>query len=109
MQMAKAKTTTRRKPTTKRAAARKTTAPTLTRRQVISQLRKGVVQITFRKQDGTNRVVLGTLSQNEVPLALNDVERNGGDVRGVVTVWSVEDEGFRSFRLDSLRKFKLRS
>lgn len=100
-------TTTRRKAVaTKRAAsaARKTTAPILTRRQVVSQLRKGISRITFRKQDGTNRVLFGTLDQNEVPGVLTEVERNGGSTRGVVTVWDVEAYGFRSFRLENLRK-----
>jgi hypothetical protein len=76
----------------------------MTRRQAIAQLKKGICQITFRKEDGTNRVMFGTLSQNDVPGTLTETERNGGDVRGVVTVWDVESYGFRSFRLDRLRK-----
>ena len=68
--MATRKTTaTRRKAvvTKRTASARKTVTPVQTRRQVISVLRKGIAQITFRKEDGTNRVMFGTLSQNDVP------------------------------------------
>src|SRR5688572_4270537 len=80
-------------------------APIMTKGQAVALLKKGVCQVTFRKEDGTLRKMFATLHPNDVPEIQDKV---GGSVRNTVTAWDVESYGWRSFRIDRLRKLAIR-
>ncbi len=59
-----------------------------------------VAVITFTKKDGTVRELFGTLDAGVLP------ERNAPSTREsnkeVFTIWDLDAEGWRSFRIDSV-------
>lgn len=76
---------------------------------IISDLRNNVLNVRFHKEDGTVRVMRATLRQSIISAhrpeltveeykGLTDQKR----VKDVVTVWDVEVNDWRSFRLDRL-------
>ena len=72
--------------------------------QMLRALHAGVVQVSFTKKDGTQRVMECTLKsdmipQPELPLEEGKDKTINPDVQAV---WDVEKEGWRSFRWDSV-------
>ena len=71
-------------------------------------LRDNVVEVIFNKVDGTERVMMCTLNPTILP---ESVEKEGGvKVRNpdVQCVWDVDNNGWRSFRFDSVVDFKVK-
>ena len=73
------------------------------------QLKNGVVTVVFEKKDGTERTMRATLSDNYVPQVLSVYD--GQEAKpakqlndNVQAVWDIDSEGWRSFRLDSVKK-----
>lgn len=69
-------------------------------------LHKGVVEVTFQKNDGTERVMKCTLYEGLVP----KVEPSGKTKQpnpDVMPVWDIEANGWRSFRYDSIQTVKV--
>ena len=71
-------------------------------------LKNGVVTVVFEKKDGTERTMRATLSDNYVPQVL--AEYDGQEAKpakqlndNVQAVWDIDAEGWRSFRLDSVK------
>jgi hypothetical protein len=66
------------------------------------------VIIFFKKKDGTERKMLCTLSENEIPAEKlpKNVQRASNDE--VCPVFDVENQGWRSFRWDSLTKIEFK-
>ena len=65
-------------------------------------LHEGIVEITFTKANGEERVMLATLSEALIPL---DLMPSGSDRKKsdeVQAVYDVEADGWRSFRWDSI-------
>jgi hypothetical protein len=64
-------------------------------------LKSNVISITFEKVDGSIRVMRATLDPAIVPPS---PPKSGGKTREpnleVIPVWSIEDQGWRSFRKD---------
>lgn len=81
------------------------TAIELDRRSLISAAKKGEINVTFKKKDGTTRKMRCTLN-NELAPEVATMDKLGGDQRGVLTVFDLDVKGFRSFRLDSLKSAK---
>jgi len=71
-------------------------------------IKKHVVRIEFTKKDGTNRVLVGTTKPNHIP---KDKKPTGDDTRKksteVVVVFDLDKSEWRSFRIDSLTKFRI--
>lgn len=78
------------------------------------QLKNGVVTVTFEKKDGTERTMRATLSDNyvpqvEEPALLSEYDGNIPKKAkqlndSVQSVWDIDENGWRSFRLDSIRR-----
>jgi hypothetical protein len=77
------------------------------------QLQNGVVTVVFEKTDGTERVMRCTLSDLYVPqvepqmLSEYDgqVPKNTRQINdSVQSVWDIDNNGWRSFRLDSVKQ-----
>lgn len=72
-----------------------------TKDDLITLLQKEVVEVTFKKLDGTERVMPCTLMPSFFPdpkkEATQKHEKN-------IVVWAIESNGFRSFRYDRVTK-----
>lgn len=71
-----------------------------------SELFKNIVTVDFIKKDGTQRKLRCTLMPSELPHkedTLKPVHSNPD----VLAVWDLENEGWRSFRYDSVIGFTL--
>jgi len=68
------------------------------------ELKNGVVSVLFEKQDGTERLMKCTLSDDYVPLMdTNGVASKRAKNPDVLAVWDTENLGWRSFRFDSVK------
>lgn len=69
-------------------------------------LKERVVEITFTKKDGSERVMKCTLSENLIPQAENssDTAKNRKTSDEALPVYDLEAEGWRSFRWDSVKQ-----
>ena len=65
-------------------------------------LRSEIVQLTFIKKDGSERIMTCTLAEQKIPAenAPKGVDRAKSDE--AVAVFDLENNGWRSFRWDSL-------
>ena len=84
------------------------------RQSVINLLNENVMEITFTKKDGSERVMKCTLSPMLLPT--EEYEKSNEAKEGkkprkknleVIACYDLEAEGWRSFRLDSLKDFKV--
>jgi hypothetical protein len=68
------------------------------------ELKEGIVTVVFEKQDGTERTMQCTLSEDYVPLLdTNGVASKRASNPDVLAVWDTEANGWRSFRFDSIK------
>ena len=69
-------------------------------------LRSSIVEVTFTKVDGTERVMRCTLQPQYLP---ESIEREGVKVRNpdVQSVWDIDINAWRSFRFDSVKEFSI--
>jgi hypothetical protein len=65
-------------------------------------LKRKVVQITFKKKDGTERVMKCTLQEDLVPIYEKKTERVKKQNDETLAVWDLEKDSFRSFKVDSV-------
>lgn len=75
-----------------------------TRDKLIELLQKEVVEVTFTKLDGDERVMPCTLIESYFPDPKKEASQKNDKV---VAVWAVESQGFRSFRYDRVKSIKV--
>jgi hypothetical protein len=81
-----------------------------TRDGLIDMLRHNIVTVTFTKTNGEERVMRCTLQTNYIP---NAPSHNGELVvesktnSNNVSVWDVESNGWRSFRIASVKSISM--
>ncbi len=76
------------------------------RSDVLALLKSEIVDIEFVKKDGTNRLMTCTLREESLPKQV-DIEELINTRKGnpdVLAVFDVINQGWRSFRWDSLKK-----
>lgn len=76
--------------------------------EVVRMLREGVITVTFKKVDGSQRVMKCTLQSQFLP----EEHRNKGPMLtettgNTIPVWDVEASAWRSFRLDSITNIQI--
>jgi hypothetical protein len=75
-----------------------------TRETCIEWLKQGIVEVNFKKKDGSSRRMVCTLHPKHLPekqqLIEGALQRKVPD--SIIAVWSVEDKGWRSFNYDQL-------
>lgn len=73
---------------------------------LIGLLKSEIVELTFTKKDGTERIMKCTLSEQKIPEenAPKGASRAKNDE--AVAVFDLENNGWRSFRWDSLTKIQ---
>lgn len=62
-------------------------------------LKTNIVEISFTKNDGTARKMRATLKSDMVPEIKESTRPTPSDIQ---VVWSIDDQGWRAFRKDSL-------
>jgi hypothetical protein len=67
-------------------------------------LEQSVVEVTFTKKDGTERVMNCTLLEDYLPETTGAGRSAGSDA---LAVYDVDADGWRSFRWDSVKAVKL--
>lgn len=73
-------------------------------------LKENILEITFTKKDGSQRILLGTLQEKYLPVKEESSEKGSTRKRSanVISVWDVENEGFRSIRNDSIISYTIK-
>jgi hypothetical protein len=73
---------------------------------LLSLLRSEIVELTFTKKDGTERIMKCTLAEQKIPSenAPKGVERKKSEE--AVAVFDLENQSWRSFRWDSLKNIE---
>lgn len=73
-----------------------------------SVLSRNEVTVSFKKKDGTERKMICTLSENIIPS--EKMPKNSGKAKNdeVCPVFDVENQGWRSFRWDSLTRIEFK-
>jgi hypothetical protein len=67
-------------------------------------LKDNVCEVQFTKVDGALRTMRCTLMQDSLPPLKTDGKQRPENL-DTIPVWDVEAEGWRSFRLDSVKSF----
>jgi hypothetical protein len=73
------------------------------REWLVSMLRQQVVDVTFTKRDGSERVMKCTLQEGVAIPHEKTTERVKEVSQNIVPVWDVESSAWRSFRLDTIK------
>jgi len=74
------------------------------RKWLAGMLEQSVVEVTFTKKDGTERVMNCTLLEDYLPETTGVGRSAGSDA---LAVFDVDADGWRSFRWDSVKAVKL--
>jgi hypothetical protein len=69
---------------------------------LIGLLKSEIVELTFTKKDGTERIMVCTLAEQEIPEENLPKGTNRKKSDEAVAVFDLENNGWRSFRWDSL-------
>jgi len=82
-----------------------------TKAELVELLKNNIVEVTFTKLNGDERVMPCTLKEDLLPPAKKDEPLTQKKVRevseAVIPVWAIESNGFRSFRYDRVKSVKL--
>lgn len=75
--------------------------------EVRELLKENIVEVVFQKRDGSERRMFCTLIDEFLPskgeqILTQSTERSDN----CITVWDLEQEGWRSFRLDSVKSLE---
>lgn len=84
----------------------------ITRNEMLYHLRSDVCTVTFEKVDGTERTMKCTLVEDHIPeenRAKSDRSRLASYSKLVIRAYDVEENGWRSFRVASVKSFLLPS
>ena len=80
----------------------------ITKQDLKVLLKKNILNINFNKVDGTNRQMRCSLREDLVPEYQRKTEKpQKPENENIVSVWALEENGFRSFRLDSLVSYEI--
>lgn len=80
----------------------------MNRDELMSMLTDNVCEVTFTKVNGDERVMSCTLQKDMIPNATKDDTLSQAKIRNlneeVLPVWDTKAEGWRSFRVDSVKQ-----
>lgn len=72
-------------------------------------LHNNVVNVKFKKINGDERLLRCTLQSKYIPESQTGSSRTKKPNDKVLSVWSIEDNGWRSFRKDSIISYEVNS
>ena len=73
--------------------------------QLKELLQDNVVTVVFEKVDGTERTMRSTLQSSYLPQFLSEHDGQRQENPDVLAVWDVDNGGWRSFRVSSVKQF----
>jgi hypothetical protein len=78
-----------------------------TKDKIISHMRTGIVNFTFKKKDGELREMNGTLVENQIPeFRAKETSANPHDADpDLVVCWDTDKTAWRSFKISSLEEY----
>lgn len=78
------------------------------RRWLRELLKNGIVEVSFVKADGTDRVMLCTLDPQKIPAAplTESATKTRKENADVLAVWDTENGAWKSFRLDRVTQVR---
>ena len=83
---------------------------TMDREYIVDRLKQGLLEVTFNKVNGDERVMTCTLKEGIVPAATKTDPLSQKKVREVnpevVSVWDTSAKGWRSFRLTNVTNIR---
>lgn len=82
----------------------------MTKDEMKKALVEGVCEVIFQKVSGEERKMKCTLDPTVLPTPVasdEEINRNRAPNDAVQVVWDVESEGWRSFRIDSVKEFSV--
>ena len=78
---------------------------------LLKDLREGVMDVSFTKEDGTNRVMRCTLKRQYLPAKYLEEETEERAYHksnpDLLAVWDVQNKGWRSFHISSIQYVQL--
>ena len=75
---------------------------TISKSNILNMLQSGIVSIKFTKVDGTERTMKCTLAEGIIKPHERKTDKEKTANNNIVSVWDVENDAWRSFRLDSV-------
>ena len=78
-----------------------------TKNDLSELLRNGKLEVSFIKKDGTGRVMMCSLEEKYLPPMMEDTETATKDNPDVLAVWDIDNNGWRSFRINSIVSVKV--
>lgn len=76
--------------------------------EVRTVLQNNIVIVDFLKKDGTLRTMLCTLKEDYLPpVEFENLMQDRKRPEDSIAVWDLDKEGWRSFRIDSIQRFKI--
>ena len=75
---------------------------TLSKSNIKNMLNTDIVNVKFKKMDGSERLMKFTLLEGIVKEYEKKSEKTRKVSEDTITVWDVENDGWRSFRYDSI-------
>jgi len=73
---------------------------------ILADLRANICDVTFTKANGSERVMRCTLKPEFLPQVDFEPVVSGRTVTDLVTVWSIDDDAWRSFKPSKLTDIK---
>lgn len=71
--------------------------------KITKMLKENVISVVFEKKDGTERTMACTLLDSVIPETAKPKEPSKESPPNLVKAFDVEAEGWRSFRVDSVK------
>jgi len=72
---------------------------------LVKSLQKNIMNVVFTKVNGEERKMTCTLSEHILPETTGESKRK--ENLEVLSVWDIDNDGWRSFRLDSIKDLKV--
>ena len=75
--------------------------------ELSEMLRNRRLEVSFIKKDRSLRVMNCTLLEKYLPPLMEDAKTTTKDNPDVLAVWDIDNNGWRSFRLDSITEVRI--
>lgn len=75
---------------------------TISKSNLMNMLHTGIIAVKFTKVDGSERTMRCTLSESFIKPSEKKTDREKPVNDNILSVWDIDSDGWRSFRLDSV-------
>ena len=80
---------------------------TMNKQKLTELLKKKVINVKFKKKDGSERLMKCTLLSDIVPAYEKKTNQTKNQNDNVLAVWDLDKQAFRSFRIDSVTDYQI--